>query len=71
MRITCPTCRRVLDQDQATLPDRPFCSARCRMADLGSWLNGNYRIATTSADEEDDEGSARSASDSDDRSDTN
>jgi len=23
---------------------RPFCSERCKMADLGRWLNGSYRI---------------------------
>jgi endogenous inhibitor of DNA gyrase (YacG/DUF329 family) len=24
---------------------RPFCTERCRMADLGRWLAGDYRIA--------------------------
>jgi endogenous inhibitor of DNA gyrase (YacG/DUF329 family) len=24
---------------------RPFCSARCQMADLGKWLTGDYRVA--------------------------
>ena len=23
---------------------RPFCSERCRMADLGRWLNEDYRV---------------------------
>jgi len=23
---------------------RPFCSERCKMADLGRWLNENYRV---------------------------
>jgi len=23
---------------------RPFCSERCKMADLGRWLKGDYRI---------------------------
>ncbi|HJR59526.1 MAG TPA: DNA gyrase inhibitor YacG [Vicinamibacterales bacterium] len=22
----------------------PFCSERCRMADLGHWLSGDYRV---------------------------
>jgi endogenous inhibitor of DNA gyrase (YacG/DUF329 family) len=30
---------------------RPFCSERCRMADLGRWLGGNYRIAGDPAEE--------------------
>jgi len=24
---------------------QPFCSERCKMADLGQWLSGGYRIA--------------------------
>lgn len=23
---------------------RPFCSERCKLVDLGSWLSGSYRI---------------------------
>jgi endogenous inhibitor of DNA gyrase (YacG/DUF329 family) len=23
---------------------RPFCSERCKLADLGRWLSGEYRI---------------------------
>jgi endogenous inhibitor of DNA gyrase (YacG/DUF329 family) len=23
---------------------RPFCSERCKMADLGRWLNGDFRV---------------------------
>jgi endogenous inhibitor of DNA gyrase (YacG/DUF329 family) len=37
---------------------RPFCSERCRMADLGRWLGGDYRLAGAapeSDDEDDDE----------------
>jgi endogenous inhibitor of DNA gyrase (YacG/DUF329 family) len=26
-------------------PDFPFCSKRCRMADLGKWFSGEYRIS--------------------------
>ncbi len=26
---------------------RPFCSERCKMADLGRWLRGDYRIPVT------------------------
>jgi len=29
---------------------RPFCSERCRMADLGRWLGGDYRVAGPPAD---------------------
>jgi uncharacterized protein len=49
----CPTCRRLFEPSRATEPFRPFCSARCRAADLGTWLDGGYRIATPLAELED------------------
>jgi endogenous inhibitor of DNA gyrase (YacG/DUF329 family) len=38
---------------------RPFCSERCKMADLGRWLSEDYRVPdepadTPSADQDDD-----------------
>ncbi len=30
----------------------PFCCQRCRLLDLGAWLDGDYVIATASADED-------------------
>jgi endogenous inhibitor of DNA gyrase (YacG/DUF329 family) len=39
----CPTCGRI----PAPLPANvawPFCSDRCRLADLGRWLGETYRI---------------------------
>jgi endogenous inhibitor of DNA gyrase (YacG/DUF329 family) len=30
---------------------RPFCSERCRMADLGRWLSEDYRVPDDSPDE--------------------
>jgi endogenous inhibitor of DNA gyrase (YacG/DUF329 family) len=30
--------------------NRPFCSARCKQADLGRWLDGSYRIETQETD---------------------
>jgi uncharacterized protein len=36
----CVYCRR-----QPVSPSwRPFCSERCKMADLGKWLTGDYSI---------------------------
>jgi len=37
-------------------PPLPFCSERCRAADLGNWLDGNYRITTPASEEELDRG---------------
>jgi len=28
---------------------RPFCSERCKMADLGRWLGGEYRVPVKDA----------------------
>jgi uncharacterized protein len=33
----------------------PFCSKRCKMADLGRWLGGEYRIPVRQVEEEEDE----------------
>lgn len=52
----CPICGRTLPASEETRPPRPFCSARCRLADLGSWLNGSYRITRPLAEEDLDEG---------------
>ena len=35
---------------------RPFCSARCRAADLGKWLDGGYRIGAPVSEEDLDQG---------------
>ena len=51
----CPTCRRtffVRRKDDA--PDRPFCSRRCKLVDLGRWLDGTYRINEPVSPEEPD-----------------
>ncbi|MBI5498167.1 MAG: DNA gyrase inhibitor YacG [Deltaproteobacteria bacterium] len=39
--------------------DAPFCSPRCRMADLGAWLTESYRIPAEPDD--DDDGESRPA----------
>jgi len=42
-KICCPRCRRPADWENN--PNRPFCSERCRLIDLGCWADGEYRIA--------------------------
>jgi endogenous inhibitor of DNA gyrase (YacG/DUF329 family) len=59
MQRKCPTCGRALDEGAAAAPFRPFCSERCRMADLGGWLDGAYRIASSVPDEDPDQGPSR------------
>ena len=59
----CPTCGRPVpgpgNGSAGTPADRsafPFCSERCRLADLGKWLDGAYRIGAPIAEEDLDEG---------------
>ena len=61
--MICPTCKRPFLAPAATAapqgvagPPVPFCSTRCRAADLGSWLNGDYRITTPGGEDELDRG---------------
>ncbi len=41
----CPICRKtVTTLRRKDAPYRPFCSKRCKMVDLGRWLDGTYAI---------------------------
>jgi endogenous inhibitor of DNA gyrase (YacG/DUF329 family) len=31
----------------------PFCSARCKMVDLGKWMNEEYRVPAEELDDDD------------------
>jgi uncharacterized protein len=42
MLIKCPTCKTETAWEGN--PDRPFCSERCRLVDLGAWIDGEYRV---------------------------
>jgi len=49
--VHCPTCGKpVLWSNQQRW--RPFCSERCKLIDLGEWLDETHRIAgdTTASD---------------------
>ena len=38
----CPSCGKSAEwQDN---PHRPFCSERCKLVDLGKWVNEEYRV---------------------------
>jgi endogenous inhibitor of DNA gyrase (YacG/DUF329 family) len=45
MRIECPNCKKVIENAPADFGPRPFCSPRCKLIDLGRWLDESYRIA--------------------------
>jgi hypothetical protein len=44
MRIDCPICKKTIEDAADNYGPRPFCSTRCKMVDLGNWLDGAYRI---------------------------
>ncbi|QLI83242.1 DNA gyrase inhibitor YacG [Chitinibacter fontanus] len=44
--VKCPTCG-TLSAYLSSNQYRPFCSARCKLIDLGEWANDNYRIPDT------------------------
>jgi endogenous inhibitor of DNA gyrase (YacG/DUF329 family) len=42
MVLNCPQCSKQVPWEGN--PDRPFCSERCRMIDLGAWIEERYRV---------------------------
>lgn len=41
----CPICGKRFEIEKlADLPSFPFCSERCRLVDLGRWIDGAYVI---------------------------
>jgi endogenous inhibitor of DNA gyrase (YacG/DUF329 family) len=58
--MTCPICKAAVPENGK---DRPFCSRRCQLIDLGNWLGERYAVPgedataeaaaqTTASDEE-------------------
>jgi uncharacterized protein len=41
--VICPICEKESDISISN-PYRPFCSERCRLIDLGQWIEGAYTI---------------------------
>lgn len=50
--VRCPICGRNFDTDQSQA--MPFCSSRCRLVDLGRWLNEGYPVPVPRFDDPDD-----------------
>jgi endogenous inhibitor of DNA gyrase (YacG/DUF329 family) len=49
--VRCPTCKQPVSTEERRF--RPFCSERCKLIDLGRWLDGSYTVPGEPADEED------------------
>jgi len=43
--LPCAICRRPVPP-RPDNPAWPFCSPRCRLIDLGKWLDGDYRLSS-------------------------
>ena len=51
LKVSCPTCgKRVEYRGPAANPHFPFCSERCKLVDLGKWLDEEHRIEEPLAD---------------------
>jgi uncharacterized protein len=45
VRIECPICKAVLPNVADDYPTRPFCSVRCKLADLHNWMTEEYKVS--------------------------
>lgn len=52
LTVNCPTCRAPVTWDDS-FPERPFCSHRCRLIDLGAWAAEEHVIEGRQDDEQD------------------
>ncbi|MBA3483459.1 MAG: DNA gyrase inhibitor YacG [Pirellulales bacterium] len=50
--MRCPTCKREFQPDAS--PAKPFCSERCRLIDLGRWLDEGYAVPSNPDSEADE-----------------
>jgi len=63
MDYQCPMCGKVIPsatttpegRKQINAPFFPFCSERCRLLDLGAWLDGRYAVPVSPTEPEDEE----------------
>jgi endogenous inhibitor of DNA gyrase (YacG/DUF329 family) len=69
MKHRCPICHKTFkhpEQGQSEKADFfPFCSQRCKLIDLGSWLDARYKVVSSLQSEELDEPTNASTSDTD------
>ncbi|MEM7475002.1 MAG: DNA gyrase inhibitor YacG [Planctomycetota bacterium] len=50
-RARCPSCDMLVDSSESR-KFLPFCSERCRLVDLGRWLNEEHTLPVQAEDEE-------------------
>jgi len=42
LEVSCPRCKKKFNYHSSDF--RPFCSEKCRLIDLGQWLNETYTV---------------------------
>jgi len=48
IKVRCPTCSKsIAIKTIDDLPTFPFCSERCRLVDLGRWVDERYAVPVT------------------------
>jgi uncharacterized protein len=48
IKARCPTCSKKIEvKTLDDLPTFPFCSERCRLVDLGRWIDERYAVPVT------------------------
>ncbi|BFM10853.1 DNA gyrase inhibitor YacG [Simiduia litorea] len=43
IQVCCPICKKDVEWND-TFPERPFCSKRCKLIDLGDWASESHKI---------------------------
>ena len=65
MKHICPICHKSVKAPSRKRPEEagffPFCSQRCKLIDLGAWLDADYRIISGLQSQESGEPSVASS----------
>lgn len=64
MPFRCPICKAPVPEPEPGQPPPagsvfPFCSERCKLIDLGRWLDGKYQIPVVDDDRDESDDAAR------------
>jgi endogenous inhibitor of DNA gyrase (YacG/DUF329 family) len=54
MKHRCPICKKIVkispEKQSEGAKFFPFCSQRCKLVDLGAWLDGKYKVVSKPSD---------------------
>lgn len=53
LSVDCPRCKKKFNYYSSEF--RPFCSEKCRLIDLGQWLNESYSVPVQKLSQEESE----------------